>query len=53
MFLTGLRNAYGLGRSGKSKILPFLLLGFYLIPTLGIVVATAVEGAAAPHGAPR
>lgn len=39
LFLTGLRNAYGLGRSTKSKILPFLLLLFYLVPTLGIVVA--------------
>ncbi|MEZ5093411.1 hypothetical protein [Nocardioides sp.] len=44
MFLTGLRNAYGLGRSGKSKILPFLLLGFYLIPTIGIVVAMVLFG---------
>ena len=26
-FLTGLRNAYGLGRSGRSKVLPMMLLG--------------------------
>jgi ABC-2 type transport system permease protein len=39
LFLTGLRNAYGLGRSGRSKILPILLLVFYVVPTLGIVVA--------------
>lgn len=39
LFVTGLRNAYGLGRSARSKILPFLLLLFYVVPTLGIVVA--------------
>ena len=26
LYVTGLRHAFGLGRSGKSKILPFLLL---------------------------
>jgi ABC-2 type transport system permease protein len=39
LFVTGLRNTFGLGRSGKSKILPFVVLGFYLIPALGLVVA--------------
>jgi len=33
-FLTGLRNAYGLGRSGRSKVLPMLLLGMMLLPAL-------------------
>jgi len=33
-FLTGLRNAYGLGRSGRSKVLPMMLLGMMLLPAL-------------------
>jgi ABC-2 type transport system permease protein len=33
-FLTGLRNAYGLGRSGRSKVLPMILLGMMLLPAL-------------------
>jgi ABC-2 type transport system permease protein len=37
LFLTGLRNAYGLGRSGKAKALPMTMLGFTLIPALIIV----------------
>lgn len=39
LFVTGLRNAFGLGRSWKSKVLPFLLLAFNLMPALGYVVA--------------
>lgn len=38
LFLTGFRNCFGLGRSGKSKILPFVLLGLNLVPALIIVV---------------
>lgn len=38
LFVTGLRNAFGLGRSGKSKILPFILLGLNLVPALIMVV---------------
>ncbi len=41
LFLTGLRNAYGLGRSGKAKALPMTMLGFALIPAL-IIVAIVV-----------
>ncbi|HQR28157.1 MAG TPA: ABC transporter permease [Nocardioides sp.] len=37
LFVTGLRNAFGLGRSGKSKILPFILLGLNLVPALILV----------------
>jgi ABC-2 type transport system permease protein len=33
-FRTGLRNAYGLGRSGRSKVLPMTLLGMMLLPAL-------------------
>lgn len=44
LYATGLRHAYGLGRSGRSKVLPFLLLGINLLPALIIVgVVTIVE----------
>ena len=33
-FRTGLRNTYGLGRSGRSKVLPMILLGMMLLPAL-------------------
>lgn len=29
---TGLRNSFGLGRSGRSKVLPFILLALNLLP---------------------
>ena len=32
--LTGFRNAFGLGRSGKSKVLPFILLALNLMPAV-------------------
>ena len=41
-FLTGLRNTYGLGRSGRSKVLPMLLLGLMLLPAL-ILVGVLVQ----------
>lgn len=44
LFLTGLRNAFGLGRSGKSKILPFVLLGLNLVPVLILVTIMVVIG---------
>ena len=37
LYLTGLRNVFGLGRSGRSKILPFALLALNLVPALIIV----------------
>ena len=46
LFITGLRHVYGLGRSGKSKILPFLLLGMSTLPALivvGVVVLTGLS----------
>ena len=39
LFITGLRHAYGLGRSGRSKALPFTLLGIMLLPA-AIMVGT-------------
>lgn len=41
-FLTGLRNCYGLGRSGRSKVLPMGLLGLMLLPAL-ILVGVLVQ----------
>lgn len=36
-FGSGLRHTYGLGRSGRSKVLPMLLLGLMLLPALILV----------------
>lgn len=44
LFLTGLRHAYGLGRSGRSKVLPFLLLGFSALPAVIMVGVVTVVG---------
>ena len=41
-FATGLRNTYGLGRSGRSKVLPMGLLGLMLLPAL-ILVGVLVQ----------
>jgi len=41
-FKTGLRNTYGLGRSGRSKVLPMGLLGLILLPAL-ILVGVLVQ----------
>ncbi len=45
LFTTGLRHTYGLGRSGKSKIMPFVLLAMTTLPALivvGVVVLTGL-----------
>ena len=44
LFISGLRNAFGLGRSGKSKVLPFLLLGLNLLPAVIIVGVMVLVG---------
>ena len=41
-FVTGLRNTYGLGRSGRSKVLPMIMLGMMLLPAL-ILVGVLVQ----------
>jgi len=41
-FVTGVRNSYGLGRSGRSKVLPMGLLGLMLLPAL-ILVGVLVQ----------
>ena len=42
LFVTGLRNCFGLGRSGRSKVLPMGLLGVMLLPAL-ILVGVLVQ----------
>jgi ABC-2 type transport system permease protein len=42
LFVTGLRNCFGLGRSGRSKILPMGLLALMLLPAL-ILVGVLVQ----------
>lgn len=44
LFVSGLRNAFGLGRSGKSKVLPFLLLGLNLLPAVIVVGVMVLIG---------
>jgi ABC-2 type transport system permease protein len=42
--LTGFRNAFGLGRSGRSKVLPFALLALNLLPAVVIGGVMAFAG---------
>jgi ABC-2 type transport system permease protein len=42
LYVESLRGAYGLGRSGKSKVMPFLLLAVMTIPALIIAVVASV-----------
>jgi ABC-2 type transport system permease protein len=44
LFLSGFRNSFGLGRSGRSKVLPFLLLGLNLLPAVIIVGVMVLVG---------
>ena len=44
LFVTGLRHAYGLGRSGKSKVLPALLTAMALVPTFIVVGVVSITG---------
>lgn len=44
--LTGFRNAFGLGRSGRSKVLPFVLLALNVLPAVvigGVLVFGGLE----------
>lgn len=34
LYLTSLRHSFGIGRSGKSKVIPFLIAGIMLVPAL-------------------
>lgn len=42
LFVTGLRNCFGLGRSARSKVFPMVLLGLMLLPAL-ILVGVLVQ----------
>ncbi len=44
LYVTGLRHAFGLGRSGKSKVLPFLLMGLGTLPAVIVVGVVTVIG---------
>ena len=46
LLVTGFRNAFGLGRSGRSKVLPFILLGLNVLPAViigGVMVLVGLE----------
>jgi ABC-2 type transport system permease protein len=45
LIFTGFRNAFGIGRSAKSKVLPFILLGMNLFPAVILVGALTLFGA--------
>ena len=45
LYVESLRGAYGLGRSAKSKIMPFLLLTVMIIPALILAVVATVTNA--------
>lgn len=46
LVVTGFRNAFGLGRSGRSKVLPFALLALNLLPAIivgGVMVFAGLD----------
>jgi ABC-2 type transport system permease protein len=45
LYAESLRGAYGLGRSAKSKVLPFILLAFMVLPALIIAIVVSVTKA--------
>jgi ABC-2 type transport system permease protein len=44
LVLTGFRNTFGLGRSAKSKVLPFILLALNIFPAVIIVGVLVLTG---------
>lgn len=44
LFLETLRGAYGLGRSARSKVVPFLLLAVIALPAVVVGIVTGVFG---------
>ena len=44
LVVTGFRNAFGLGRSGKSKVLPLILLTLNVLPAVIIVGVMVLTG---------
>ncbi len=45
LYVESAKGAYGLGRAGRTKIMPMLLLAAMCLPAIVIVVGTAVTGA--------
>jgi ABC-2 type transport system permease protein len=46
LLVTGFRNSFGLGRSGRSKVLPFVLLGLNVLPAVivgGVMVLVGLD----------
>lgn len=46
LLVTGFRNSFGLGRSGRSKVLPFVLLGLNVLPAVivgGVMVLVGLK----------
>jgi ABC-2 type transport system permease protein len=43
LYIDGLKGAYGLGRSAKSKIFPFILLAITILPALIVVITVGVS----------
>ncbi len=44
LFVETLRGAFGLGRSGRSKVMPFLLLGVMVLPAVVMGIVTSYFG---------
>jgi ABC-2 type transport system permease protein len=44
LYVTGLRHAFGLGRSGRSKVLPFLLLALGALPAVIVIGVVTMIG---------
>jgi len=44
LFVETLRGAYGLGRSARSKVMPFLLLGVMVLPAVVVGIVTSYVG---------
>ena len=44
LFIDSLRGAYGLGRSARSKVMPFLLLGVMVLPSVVIGIVAGYFG---------
>jgi len=44
LFLDTLRGAFGLGRSARSKVMPFILLGVMVLPAITIGIVTGYFG---------
>ncbi len=52
LFADSLRGAYGLGRSARAKILPWLLVGLAVVPAVVVALITALGIAPEPPATP-